>query len=133
MSQKPDGTNPYGRLLDVMRNASPSVNVIVKGEYQGDGKFLIGAHTFNKDEVLLVQNEITIDGKTFKIPGLTEQKHTVKRTVTHYHYDSDSDKNHEVEESFEFEVSVPQLKKGDPVIAYQFGNEEYVVIGKVVG
>lgn len=121
----PDGTNPYGRFLKLIGDtASDKVpDGIVKGEYLGDGRFSIGAHTFERDEVLIIQNQITIDGKTFDIPGLDEQSYTVKRSVNHYYYG---------EETFSFEVSVPQIEAGDTVIAYQFGDEEYVILGKVV-
>ena len=132
MSNLPDGTNPYGRLLQLMCDASPEYNGIVKGEYLGDGRFQVGGHTFDRDEVLLIQNEIIIDDFTFKIPGTEEQKHTVKRSVTHYYYASNNDRNNERKEEFEFDVEVPPLQKGDTVIAYQFGDEEYVILGKVV-
>ncbi len=124
MSKLPDGTNPYGRLLKMMHEtASDEVPAgIVKGEYLGGGSFSIGDHTFDRDEVLILQNQITIDGVTFDIPGLEDQEHTVTRTVTHSHGS----------ESFSFDVGVPAIQKGDEVIAYQFGDEEYVIIGKVV-
>ena len=123
MSKLPDGTNPYGRLLQLMCDASPDYNGIVKGEYLGGGRFQIGGHTFDRDEVLLIQNEIVIDGAKFTIPGLEAQEHTVKRSVTHYQYG---------EEEFSFKISVPAIEKGDTVIAYQFGDEEFVIIGKAV-
>ena len=135
MGQLPDGTNGIGRMLDIIRAAgrtSSDDTGIVYGEYLGNKKFLVGDITLEPGDYVLLQNQIKIDGKVFNLPGLVEQKKTVKRTVTHYHYDDDSDKNHEVKESFEFDVIVPQLEKGDPVIAYQFGNEEFVIFGKVV-
>lgn len=124
MSKLPDGTNPYGRMLQMMRNAASKEvpTGIQKGEYLGDGQFLIGDMTLDRDDYIILQNQITIDEKTFDIPGLEEQTHTVTRTVTHSHGS----------ESFSFDVSVPALQKGDTVLAYQFGDEEYAIIGKVV-
>lgn len=120
----PDGTDPYGRFLEVIRKISggASPNGIVKGEYMGGKKFSIGSHTFTDKEVSILQNEIEIDGKTFKIPGYEDQEKTIKKTVT---IGGESD-------DIEIDVKVPKLKKGDSVIAYQFGSEEYVIIGKVV-
>lgn len=132
MSKLPDGTNPYGRILKLMQEASPKHRGIVKGEYLGGGRFQIGGHTFDRDEILLIQNEFIVDDFKFVIPGIEEQVHTVKREVTHYYYVSDSDKNSERKEEFEFDVSVPPLQKGDMVVAYQFGDEEFVVLGKAV-
>ena len=124
MSELKDGTNPYGRLLKLMQTtaADELPEGIVKGEYLGKGKFSIGAHTFERKEVVLIQNEIIIDGETFKLPGLEKQKHTIERTVNTYYG----------EKTIKIEVSVPVLKAGDAIIAYQFGDEEYVILGKVV-
>lgn len=132
MSKIPDGTNPYGRILKMMHDASPEYVGLVKGEYLGGGRFQIGGHTFDRDEVLIIQNEFIVDDFVFTIPGLEEQTHTVKREVTHYYYESDGNKNDERVESFEFDVSVTPIAKGDTVIAYQFGDEEFVILGRAV-
>lgn len=113
MSQLPNGPNPYGRLLDLMMKTKGETKGIVKGEYLGDGKFSIGGHTFDLDEVLLIQNHITVDGKTFDIPSTETQAKTV--TVG-----GDS-----------FDVSVPKMTKGDSIVAYQFDDEEFVILGVI--
>lgn len=114
MSKLPDGTNPYGRLLDLMRNASDTPRGIDLGEYIGGGKFTVGSQTLEKGDYFLIQNSITIGGTEFKLPCLEEQ-------------------NADIEVGEEtFSVSVPALKAGDTVAAYQLGNEEYIIFGKVV-
>lgn len=124
MSKLPDGTNPYGRFLEVMRNMADRENAagIVPGEYLGDGRFQIGDHTFDSDEVGMIQNQIVIDSHTFVIPGIESQTHTVTKDVT----------IGEETTSVSFSVSVPPLEKGDTIIAYQFDDEEFVILGKVV-
>ena len=123
MSKLPDGTNPYGRLLDIMRQSAQKEipSGLVMGEYRGGGRFQIGANEFESEDVLIIQNTIMIDGATFKMPGLEEQKHTVKKNVTI------------AEETAEvsFDVKVPELEEGDTVIAYQFDDEEYVILGVI--
>ena len=114
MSKLPDGTNPYGRLIDLMRNASETPKGIVLGEYIGGGKFQVGEQTLEKGDYFLLQNSITIGGINFKLPGLETQSGSI--TVGEY----------------SFSVSVPALKNGDMVAAYQLGNEEYIIMGKVV-
>ena len=118
------GTNPYGRLLSVMKHAAGTPKGLVKGEYLGDGRFSIGAHTFDEGETSILQTEATIDGWTYKMPGLEKQEHTIVRTVTDTHGKTDT---------IEIKVSVPPIKKGDMVAAWQFGDEEYLILGKVHG
>ena len=104
----PDGTNPYGRMLSLMREASAkdAATGLVLGEYLGNKKFLLGDHTFEDGEYMIVQNTINIGGKSFKVPGLEAQQNEI--------------------------ASVPQLAKGDAVVAYQFDDAEFVILGKVV-
>ena len=122
MGKLPDGTDPYGRLIDLMKKASPDVRGIVLGEYLGNKKFQVGDMTLDPGDYIIIQTQITIDGKTFNLPGLETQTKTITRTVT----------NSAGSDTFTINVSVPALQKGDAVIAYQFGDEEYVIIGKVV-
>ena len=123
MSRRPDGTNPYGRFLELMKNSAPKVKGIIRGEYLAAGKFRIGDQTLSPGDYTLVQNTFILDGHTFTIPGLSPQTHTVSRTVTHYGGGR---------ETFSFSFEVPAMVKGDRVVAYQFGDGGYVILGKVV-
>ena len=123
MSILPDGTNPYGRMLDLMKKASPKTTGLVLGEYLGNKKFQIGEITLERKDYLILQNRIKIDGKSFNIPIMKKKKHTVTRSVT----DSWGKT-----ETISFDVTVPALKKGDQVIAYQLGDGAYVILGRVV-
>ena len=108
----------------MMRDMADRENAagIVPGEYMGDGRFQIGDHTFDSDEVVMIQNQIVIDDHAFVIPGTESQTHTVTKEVTI------GEETAEVS----FFVSVPPLEKGNSIIAYQFNDEEYVILGKVV-
>ena len=122
MSRLPDGTNPYGRFLDVMRKASSNTAGLIRGEYLGNGRFKVGDQTLAPGEYSLVQSHISIDGHTFSFPELSRQAHTVSRTVTH---------DHGRQDTFSFTVEVPGIAKGDRVIAYQFEDAGYVILGVI--
>ena len=121
------GTDGIGRMLKVMRNVAAGArgNGIVLGEYLGDGKFKIGDHTFLKGEYLISEH---LTDYTMKI-SLDEKTETRAGGSGYGQFDShDHDvKWEEVEMNFK-----STLKKGDSVICYQFGDEEFVIIDKVV-
>ena len=123
MSILPDGTNPYGRMLDLMKKSTPKTQGLVLGEYLGDKKFQIGEMTLERKDYMILQNKIKIDNVTFDVPIMKKKTHTVTRSVT----DSWGKT-----ETFSFEVTVPALKKGDQVVAYQLGDGAFVILGRVV-
>ena len=123
MSILPDGTNAYGRMLDLMKRAAPKTQGLVLGEYLGNKKFQIGEMTLERKDYMILQNKIKIDNVTFNVPIMKKRTHTVTRSVT----DSWGKT-----ETFSFEVTVPALKKGDQVVAYQLGDGAFVILGRVV-
>lgn len=184
MSRLEDGTNPYGRLLDVMRGAAPKARGLVVGEYLGEGKFLVGDQKLSKGDYLLLQHTIMIDGEAFSIPELSDHEYTIHRdidvesegecegedrieidvaapagTLTEWESEreitidgelfalpSPSRKEHTIVRDIkvygtakvkgagrtDISVVVPSIQKGDKVLAYQLGDEDYVILGRVV-
>lgn len=125
MSLLPDGTNAYGRILNVMREIAKKTAEensagarLVKGEYLGNKKFSVGSMTLDEGDYLLIQHDMIIDGHHFVIPGLEDQAYTI---VVNTYYGVRN-----------IPVKVPSIKKGDMVIAYQFGDEEFLILGKAV-
>ena len=123
MSILPDGTNASGRMLDLMKRVAPKTQGLVLGEYLGNKKFQIGEMTLERKDYMILQNKIKIDNVTFNVPIMKKKTHTVTRSVT----DSWGKT-----ETFSFEVTVPALKKGDQVVAYQLGDGAFVILGRVV-
>ena len=124
MSILPDGTNPYGRMLDLMKNSSQkSEGGLMLGQYLGNKKFQVGEMTLERKDYLMLTSKVELDGVSFNIPGLKKKKHTVTRSVTDTWGKT---------ETFSFDFVVPGIKKGDQVIAYQLGDGAFVILGRVV-
>ena len=121
------GSNGIGRMLDIMRNVAhmEQGNGLVLGEYLGDKKFQIEEHVFKEGEYQCLEGvfdkelEFTFEDKTEARAGGSG-------------YAQFESHDHDVKWIKKKITLHTTLEKGDIVLAYQFGDEDYVIIGKVV-
>lgn len=121
-----DGLNPYGRLLSLFQKIAPAQNSLIIGEWLGKGKIRVNETTFEEGEYLIDE-------------ALTDHEVEVSFTGWETEYRSGgtyaeafASHNHDIKAQKRKMTIHSTLKKGDAILCYQFGDEQYVVIGKVV-
>jgi len=120
-------TNGIGRMLNVMRGMArmEQGNGLVLGEYLGGKKFQIEEHVFEEGEYQCLEGLFDKELK-FTYRGKTEARAGGSGYAQFESHD------HDVKWKEETIVLHSTLEKGDIVLCYQFGDEGYVIIGKVV-
>jgi hypothetical protein len=108
-------SNPYGRLLQVMKGQAEGVGSAVPkfeiGTVESGKKIKIGSIVLDEDDYSLIQITVSIGGKTFRVPSFEDQEITVGY-IAHT-------------------IKFPKLKEGDEVALYRISDERYLVFGPV--